>query len=89
MDTHCSSNKNRNLENRIREQPKHRKGNPMNLKILAMKAQVKDMLELTDYQEILIQMDLLAEQAHEIAVQAMELRLMAEEIAQRFKNELP
>jgi len=61
----------------------------MNLKILAMKAQVKDMLELTDYQEILIQMDLLAEQAHEIAVQAMELRLMAEEIAQRFKNELP
>jgi len=61
----------------------------MNLKILAMKAQVKDMLELTDHQEILIQMELLAEQAHEIAVQAMELRLMAEEIAQRFKNELP
>lgn len=61
----------------------------MNLKILAMKAQVKDMLELTDHQEILIQMDLLAEQAQEIAVQAMELRLMAEEIAQRFKNELP
>lgn len=61
----------------------------MNLKILAMKAQVKDMLELTDHQEILIQMDLLAEQAHVIAVQAMELRLMAEEIAQRFKNELP
>jgi len=45
----------------------------MNLKILAMKAQVKNMLELTDHQEILIQMDLLAEQAHEIAVQAMEV----------------
>lgn len=89
METYSRSNQDRNLENRIREQPKHRKSYPMNLKILAMKAQVKDMLELTDHQEILIQMDLLAEQAHEIAVQAMELRLMAEEIAQRFKNELP